>query len=585
MHYSNKPWLRHYDPHVPHSIDYPDQTLHAFIEAAAADTPNATAVITTAALPLLGRQTATLSYGALNAQADALAAGLIELGLGKGERVALVLPNCAAFLIAFYGVLKAGGVVTAVNPTFPALRIKQQLTDSDARFVITLSAFYTTVKAIQTETRVRQVIVTNIKEYLPPTAKLLFTLFREKKQGHAITKRPQDYWLQDVLAQYAGRRPAVAVTADDICIFQFTGGTTGMPKAAIVAHRALVANTLQCCVWVTPEQAAREHAFLAALPLFHVYGLITILSFAAAFAAPLVMVPDPRDTEELLQCIEHYRCDAFMGVPAFYNAINNHPKSDQYDLSTVSTCISGAAPLPPDTKARFEALTGGSLLEGYGMSEMPSVTHINPVLGDNRTGSIGLPIPDVECRIVSIEDGVTDVPVGEIGEMVVTGPHIMEGYYRTTDETTPAIRTDADGKRWFYTGDIAYMDEDGYFYLVDRKKDTAIIGGFKVYPANVEKVLLELPQIADVAVAGIPHPNPRKAGQEALKAWVVLEPGQAIDAEAIIAYAQTKLVYYEVPHRFAFVEALPKSIVGKTLRRALVKAHIEQETHAQPSRA
>ncbi|MBN1287148.1 MAG: HAD-IB family hydrolase [Anaerolineae bacterium] len=579
MHYSDKPWLKHYDPHVPYTLDYPDHPLHAFLEKVAPDLP---AVITTAALPLFGRKDATLTYGELNELADALGSALVAMGLKKGDRVALVLPNCAAFPIAFYGTLKAGGVVTAVNPTYPPLRIKQQLKDSEAKFVIVLSAFYESVKSIQAETQVRHVIVTNIKEYLPPLAQRLFTLFRERKDGHRIEKRPEDHWLQDELARHLGKKPEAEVSADDICLFQFTGGTTGVPKAAVCTHRALVANTMQCRVWVTPEQVNREHAFLAALPLFHVYGLITVLSFGVFFGAPLVMVPDPRDIREILQCIDHYSCDAFMGVPAFYNAINNHPSAARYDLSTIETCISGAAPLPTETKAHFESLSGGRLLEGYGMSEMPSVTHINPVLGENRAGSIGLPVPDVECRIISLEDEETDMPVGAAGELVVSGPHMMQRYYNKPGETAYAIREDAAGKRWLYTGDIARMDEDGYFYVVDRKKDMTPIGGFSVFPSNVEKVIAAMPEVEDVCVAGIPHPNPAKVGQEALKAWVVLKSGQYLSESDIIARAKTQLAPYEIPYRYAFVDALPKSVVGKTLRRELMRREIEARAADRP---
>jgi long-chain acyl-CoA synthetase len=400
-------------------------------------------------------------------------------------------------------------------------------------------------------------------------------LLLERKDGHRAAKHPGDHWLQDVLAQRAGQQPGVEVTPDDVCVFQFTGGTTGTPKAAVCTHRALVANTTQCHAWVSPERAVGEHNFIAALPLFHVYGLISVLTFGASFRAALVMFPEPREIVEIMACIDYYRCDAFMGVPAFYNAIVSHPAARKYNLTSVNACISGAAPLSPETKARFEALTGGVLVEGYGMSETPSVTHINPIEGENRVGSIGLPVPDVECRVVSLEDSETDVPVGEPGELIVRGPQLMNHYYNMPTETADAMRAGSDGAPWLYTGDVVRMDEDGFFYIVDRKKDVVIIGGFTVYPTLVERVLSELPQIADVAVAGIPHPDPVKVGQEALKAWVVLKAGQSLTEKAMIAHASTKLAPYEVPYRYAFVDSLPKTIVGKTLRRELVHMVVE----------
>ncbi len=588
MHYSDKPWIKRYDAGVPASLNYPDQPLHAFLTQSAARFPDNPAVITTAKLPLFGRKTAVLTYRELDHLTDALAAGLVAMGVKKGDRVALVLPNCAAFVIGFFGALKAGGAVVAVNPTYPASKMRGELNDAGVEHVITLSLFYPTVKQVQAEAKVRNVIVANIKEYLPPLARFLFTVAREKQEGHAVALQPGDHWLQDVLARHAGQKPNVAVASADHCIFQYTGGTTGMSKAAVSPHHALVANTMQCCAWLMPNSPLppEKLTFLAAIPLFHVYGLVTVLSFAASLGAGMVMVPDPRDIDEVVECLEHYRCHVFMGVPAMYNAVNHHPDvlAGRRDLSSILVCISGSAPLPPPTKLRFEEITGGMLLEGYGLSEAPTATHCNPYKGENRTGSIGLPFPDVECRIVSLDDEVTDMPVGEIGEVVLRGPQLMAGYYQMPDETANALRTGPDGKLWLYTGDIGYMDADGYFYIVDRKKDMALIGGFNVYPNNVEKALVELPQIRDVAVAAIPHPDPARVGQEALKAWIVLKPGATITEEAIIAHARTRLAPYEVPTRFAFVEALPKTLVGKTLRRELVRLEMAEREQAAARR-
>jgi long-chain acyl-CoA synthetase len=516
-----------------------------------------------------------MSYGTLNDLADALAVALGDLGLKKGDRVALILPNCTQFVLAFYATLKAGGVVVAVNPTFPPAKMAEQIVDSGATFAITLTLFYENVKKIQAQTKVQQVIATGIKEYLPPSARALFTLAKEKKEGHRIAKRPEDHWLQDLLARYAGRRPDVDVQGDDTAIFQYTGGTTGIPKAAMSTHSALAANTVQCQAWLAREGV--QESFLAAIPLFHVFGMVAVMSFAVSLGAAMIMVPNPRDITDVVQKIDRYRPTLFMGVPALYNAINRHPGivAGKYDLSSIYACVSGSAPLPPATKRRFEELSGGVLLEGFGMSEAPTASHVNPVRGENRTGSIGLPLPDMEMRIVDLDEGVADVPVGEVGELIMRGPQLMRGYYGMPTETANALRRDADGKLWLYTGDIARMDEDGYFYIVDRKKDMALIGGFNVYPRLVEDVLMEHPAVQEVGVAAIPHPDPEKVGQEALKAWVVVKQGQTVTDKELIAFASEKLARYEVPTRFAFVDELPRTTVGKILRRELARMELE----------
>lgn len=574
--YQDKPWLQHYDPGVPHSLaPYPRHPLHQYLADAAAADPGATAIITAAHLPFVGHVASRMSYGTLNDLADALAVALGDLGLKKGDRVALILPNCTQFVLAFYATLKAGGVVVAVNPTFPPAKMAEQIVDSGATFAITLTLFYENVKKIQAQTKVQQVIATGIKEYLPPSARALFTLAKEKKEGHRIAKRPEDHWLQDLLARYAGRRPDVDVQGDDTAIFQYTGGTTGIPKAAMSTHSALVANTVQCRAWLAREGV--QESFLAAIPLFHVFGMVAVMSFAVSLGAAVIMVPNPRDITDVVQKIDRYRPTLFMGVPALYNAINRHPGivAGKYDLSSIYACVSGSAPLPPATKRRFEELSGGVLLEGFGMSEAPTASHVNPVRGENRTGSIGLPLPDMEMRIVDLDEGVAEVPVGEVGELIMRGPQLMRGYYGMPTETANALRPDADGKLWLYTGDIARMDEDGYFYIVDRKKDMALIGGFNVYPRLVEDVLMEHPAVQEVGVAAIPHPDPEKVGQEALKAWVVVKQGQTVTDKELIAFASEKLARYEVPTRFAFVDELPRTTVGKILRRELARMELE----------
>ena len=345
-------------------------------------------------------------------------------------------------------------------------------------------------------------------------------------------------------------------------------------------HAALIANTLQCQAWLARDAQER---FLAAIPLFHVFGMVAVMSFAVCQHAMMILVPNARDIADVVDNIHQYRPTIFMGVPALFNAINNHPgvKAGKYDLSSIYACISGSAPLPPATKRQFEELSGGVILEGFGMSEAPTASHANPVRGENRTGSIGLPFPNMEMRIVDLEEGMTDLPVGEVGELIMHGPQLMRGYHGMPTETANALREWPDGKLWLYTGDIARMDEDGYFYIVDRKKDMALIGGFNVYPRNIEDVLMEHPAVQEVGVAAIPHPDPAKVGQEALKAWAVVQEGQTLTADDLIAFARGRLAEYEVPRRIEFVDALPRTAVGKILRRELARMEIEAREQAE----
>lgn len=578
--YADKPWLQSYDDGVPHTLTpYPNATLQDFLKEAAQKHPNNTALVTSTRLPSvlgkLGRLHTQMSYSELDRASDALAAALIDMGLKKGERVTIVMPNCVAFVITFFGILKAGGVVAATNPTYPDSKMAFQITDSDSRFAIVLSMFYGQIQRIRKDTPLQHVIVANIKEYLPGLAKFLFTLAKEKKEGHYVDQLHQgDSWFQDVLTRYNGQKPNVSVSPDDLCLFQYTGGTTGTSKAAMSKHSALVANTLMCKAYLGTGDI--EDTFLGAIPMFHVFGMVAVLCFAIGKAAPVYLVPNARDITDVLDTIHTFRPTLFMGVPALYNAINGRADVQQgvYDLTSIRACVSGSAPLPPAVKREFERLSGGVIMEGFGMSEAPTATHCNPLKGENRVGSIGLPFPDMEMRIVSLDDGETDVPVGEVGELVMAGPIIMQGYHKMPTETTNAIR-EKDGKRWLYTGDIARMDEQGYFYIVDRKKDMALIGGFNVYPNSVEKTLAEHPAVQEVAVAAVPHPE--KEGLETLKAWVVFKKDQTATEADLIRHCEQKLAPYEVPRRFSFVNELPKTAVGKTLRRELIRMEMDEQ--------
>ncbi|MBI5670891.1 MAG: long-chain fatty acid--CoA ligase [Chloroflexi bacterium] len=578
--YADRPWTKSYDANVPKTLEpYPPITVYSFLEDAAKKSPDSVALISSAHLPVLGRQASTMTYAELDRLSGSLAAALIDMGLKTGDRVALVMPNIAAFVISYYGVMKAGGVVAATNPTYPADKMAYQINDCDAEIVICMSLFYRMIKEIQPKTKVKKIIVTNVKEYLPPIARLLFTLAKEKKEGHRVDSLGAgDVWLQDLLTQFAGKKANRQVTSSDLAIFQYTGGTTGVSKAAMSTHAALVANTLQMRAWLfgrdIPSNANSE-VFLGAIPMFHAFGMVAVLNFAIGIGAKIALVPNARDIPDVLDNINTFKPTLFMGVPALYNAINNHPlvKEGKVNLHSIRACVSGSAPLPPSTKQEFERLSGGTLLEGFGMSEAPTASHCNPLKGENRTGSIGLPLPDMDCRIVSLDDGVTDMPVGDVGELIMTGPQLMVGYHGMPTETANVLREN-NGRVWLYTGDIARMDEDGYFYIVDRKKDMALIGGFNVYPNAVEKVLSEHPAVLEVGVAAIPHPE--KVGQESLKAWIVLRPGMTCTEQDLIKHCESRLARYEVPTRFAFISELPKTTVGKTLRRELVQMELTE---------
>jgi len=546
-----KPWLKHYDPGVPTSIEYPAVPLFHFLEEAARQFPNVPATI------FFNNK---LTYGQLDALVNRFANALIGLGVKKGDRVALYMPNCPQFLIGYFGILKAGGVVVATNPLYAEREVEFQLNDAGVETVLVLSRFYGLLKKVQPRTRIKNVIVTNIKEYFPPVLRLLFTLAKEKKEGHHAEIQPGDSTLNQFLANAPATKPNVPVAPDDIALFQYTGGTTGTSKGAISTHAALVANTLQIRAWLGKYKMGGE-CYMGALPLFHVYGMVACMNSAISTASSIVLVPQFK-VDEVLPLINKYKPSLFPGVPTMYVAINNHPEVGKYDLRSIRACISGAAPLPVSVKLKFEEISGGKLVEGYGLSEAPTATHCNPLNGVNKPGSIGLPLPDVECKIMDIETGEKEMPVGEIGELCIRAPQVMKGYWNKPEETARALRNG-----WLYTGDIAKMDEEGYFYIVDRKKDMIIVGGFNVYPRDVEEVLYKHPKVKEAAVVGIPDPY----RGETVKAYVVLKPGETATTDEIIAYCKENMAKFKVPSAVEFRDQLPKTMVGKILRRVLLE--------------
>jgi len=435
--------------------------------------------------------------------------------------------------------------------------------------MLVMSNFYNLIKKVQPNTKIRTLIVTNLKEGLPPVLSFLFTLTREKKGGFRVQLAEGDLWLQDLLSRYKVEdRPKVDIQPDDVALFQYSGGTTGTSKGAIATHRNLVANSLQIRHWLVGAEEGKE-TILMAIPLFHVYGMVAGMLFGIRLGGALIMVPNPRDLDDVLGNIQKYKTTIFPGVPTLYNAINNHPDvvAGKYNLSTIKGCISGSAPLMRETKEKFEALTGSIVFEGYGLSEAPTATHCNPFLGENRTGSIGLPLPDVDARIVSLDDEVTFLATGEVGELVIKGPQVFKGYHNMPTETANTLR---DG--WLHTGDIARMDDDGYFYIVDRKKELIKPGGYQVWPREVEEVIAANPKVKEVAVAGVPDPY----RGETVKAWIILKPGETMTEEEVRDWCKDKLAKFKVPTLVEFREGeLPKTTVGKILRRELIRQHKE----------
>jgi len=556
----DRPWQKKYDAGVPQHIDYPRVPLFALLEDTAKKYPESSCTIF---------KGAKITYREMDELTDRLAAGLASLGIKKGDRVGIFMPNTPQFVMAFFAIIKLGAIAVATNPLYSGREIEHQVNDAGIQVMIVMSNFYKLIKEVQAKTQIRTVVVTNLKEALPPILGFLFTLTgKEKKGGFSVQLAEGDHWMQDLISSFkAGVRPKAAIESDDVVLFQYSGGTTGVSKGAIAVHSNLVANALQVSSWMVNAEEGKE-TVLMAIPLFHVYGLVAGMCFAIQIGASMVMVPNPRDLKDVLENIQKYKATLFPGVPTLYNAINNHPDvlAGKYNLRTIKACISGSAPLMRETKEKFEALTGGVVFEGFGMSETPTATHCNPLLGENRTGSIGLPLPDVDARIISLDDEVTVLGVDEVGELVVKGPQIFKGYHNMPTETANALRGG-----WLYTGDIARMDKDGYFYIVDRKKELIKPGGYQVWPREVEEVISEHPKVLEVGVAGIPDPY----RGETVKAWVVVKPGESLAEDEIKDWCKERLAKFKVPTHVEFRNELPKTTVGKILRRELVRQHKE----------
>ncbi len=547
-----RPWHRHYPEGVSPTLQYPLQQLSGLLDSTADRFGHRPATI------FFG---ATLTWSEVRRKAEAFGEALRAMGVQKGDRVAIMLPNIPQAVIAYFGALKAGAVVVMFNPLYVEREMEHQLQDCGAEVMVLLDLLYPRVKRVQPATRLKKLIITSIREYMPVPLRLLVPLVKRELVGK-VPADPDVAHFGRLLRQHAGQAPP-PVEADpvhDVALLQYTGGTTGLSKGAMLTHLNLVANAQQVRAWM-PDFREGEERILAVMPFFHVYGLTVCLNVAALGGAALILVPK-FEVDRVLELIHKQKPTLFPGAPTIYVAINNHPRVREYDLRSIKACISGAAPLPVEVQAEFEALTGGRLVEGYGLTEASPVTHCTPIHGRRVAGSIGLPLPDTEVKIVDLQTGVDEVEPGAEGELCIRGPQVMAGYWNRPEETARTLR---DG--WLHTGDIARMDADGFTYIVDRQKDIIIAGGFNIYPREVEEVLHEHPAVLEAAVAGVPD---EYRGQT-VKAYVVLKEGQTATAEEIIQFCRERIAKYKAPTQVEFRESLPKSLIGKVLRRVLLE--------------
>lgn len=547
-------WHRRYDPGVPPGIAFQELTLPALLERSAASHGDRPAVIFL---------NCRLTYRELKDEVDRLAAALAALGVKSGDRVALHLPNLPQTVIAYYAVLELGAQTVLTNPLYVAREIEHQWGDAGCTVAVTADFLYESrIKGIRDRLPVRHYVIASIPEYLRFPLNLLAPLKLKRMQPPSIAKvaaGPGIHFFRPLVRATEPRPPAVRLSLDDVATLQYTGGTTGPSKGAMLTHRNLSCNVQQILAWF-PELAVGGEVMLTALPIFHSFGMTVCMNFSVAAAAAMVLVPNPRDIPMLIKSIAKHRVTLFPAVPAMYTAIVNHPDARKANLRSVKRCFSGSAPLPVEITRRFEEMTGATIVEGFGLSETSPVTHVNPVGGTRKPGSIGIPVPDTDSKIVDLETGARELPPGQEGELAIRGPQVMKGYWKKPAETAAMIR---DG--WLHTGDLARVDEEGYHYIVGRKKDMVIVSGFNVYPDEVDRVLAGHPGVLEAATIGVPDV---KRG-ESVKSFVVLKAGQKTTADELLAYCRENLAPYKVPREIEFRAELPKSSVLKILRREL----------------
>jgi long-chain acyl-CoA synthetase len=555
-----RPWLALYPQEVPHTIDYPQKPLQQFLKEAADQFPNKVSI------HFLGKE---LTYQEVYEHSLKLARYLRRIGLEKGDRVSIMLPNCPQAVISYYAVLFAGGIVVQTNPLYTERELEHQLNDSGAKIIITLDLIFPKAIKMKAVTNLKHIIVTSIKDYLPFPKNILYP-FVQKKQQPAVVKVKHEgechLFTKAIATSDAEEYSDDVNPLEDIALLQYTGGTTGFPKAAMLTHHNLIANTLMCAKWMYKCQKGNE-SILGVLPFFHVYGMTAVMNLSIMEGYKMILLPK-FDIETTLKTIEKQRPTLFPGAPTIYIALLNHPNLQKYDLSSIKICISGSAPLPVEVQEQFEGVTGGKIIEGYGLTEASPVTHANFIWDGKRIkGSIGVPWPDTDAMIVSLETG-EKANVNEIGEIVVRGPQVMKGYWNQPGETEAVLR---DG--WLFTGDLGYMDEEGYFFVVDRKKDMIIASGYNIYPREIEEVLYEHPKVQEAVVIGVPDVY----RGETVKAFIVIKENEQCTEEELDQFMRSRLASYKVPRIYEFRKELPKTAVGKILRRALAEEEKEKQ--------
>ena len=545
-------WTGHYDDGVTFDLELAGKTVVEYFDEAVerwSDRP---------AVTLKGK---TLTYGELRDQVDRFATALAGLGVGKDSRVALWMPNVPQMVIAYFATLRLGAQVVNTNPLYVEREIEHQFNDAGVSVVITLDFLWDgKLRGIMDKVDVEHVVVTSIPDYLPFPLNWLAPL-KLKKTGQYV-KVPREegvHFFKELIAEARPEPPAAEVALDDVAVLQYTGGTTGVSKGAMLTHRNLSANVQQGRALFTQAEPGRE-VFLACLPYFHVFGMTTSMLIPVMLGAHLVLVPNPRDIDDQVKSIRKYRVTMYPSVPALFSGIANHPKIDDIDVSSVKYCFSGSAPLPVEVLERFEALTGSKITEGFGLTETSPITHANPFDGVRKVGSVGIPIPRTDMKVVDVETGRTELGLGEKGELCIRGPQVMAGYWNRPDETAATLR---DG--WLYTGDLARVDEDGYTFIVGRKKDMIVASGYNVYPDEVDNVLFSHPAVLEAATIGVPD---EKRG-ETVKSFIVLKPDADATEDEILEFCRKELAPFKVPRRIEFLPELPKSSALKILRREL----------------
>ena len=548
---SEKPWFRSWPEGVPRSIEYPEASLSDLLKTKAEKYPSEIAIV---------YFDKPMTYRELDSASDRFATALSDLGVKKGDKVALFLANMPQFVIAYYGVLKIGAIETAISPLYKEREVEHQLSDSEAETIVVLDVLYPIVQKVMDKTKLKRVIVASLKDYMPKTLAFLGSLMK-KIPSYKVELGPNTFLFQDLLNKYPPNPPKVEIDPkEDLAALQYTGGTTGTAKGAMLTHMNLVSNAVACAAWLRGTEG--EETFLTVLPLFHIYGMTTGMNAPIYLAGKMVMLPQ-FNVLGTLKAIQKHKATVFCGAPTMYALLLAHPGLSRYDLKSVRFCISGSAPLPPDVQKKWMEMTGGVLVEGYGLTESSPVTHCNPLDRSMKTvkvGSIGLPWPDTDAKIMDMETGEKEMELGETGELVVKGPQVMKGYWKMSEESAAVLRDE-----WLYTGDIGKMDEDGYFYITDRKKDLIKYKGYSVYPREIEDVLYEHPAVKLCAVVGKPDP----VAGEIPKAFVVLKDGATATEEEIKKFVNEKVAPYKAIRELEFRKELPMTLVGKVLRRVL----------------